>query len=73
MLGKEATMVLKQISRKIAQKWDCSQSLAANYVKTTVSLLIICATHQVLSRMMSTHQAPCEDGAAIGLLLSAED
>eukprot|EP00957_Ditylum_brightwellii_P202951 15332559-Ditylum_brightwellii.AAC.1 len=72
-------MVLKQISRKLAQKWDCSQSLAANYVKTTISLSIIHATHRclhgsrVLSRMMSTCWAPCEDGAAIGLLLLAED
>eukprot|EP00957_Ditylum_brightwellii_P112129 8549447-Ditylum_brightwellii.AAC.1 len=53
--------------------------LATNYVKTTMSLSIICATHschkesQVPSRIMSTYQVPCEYGAAIRFLLLAED
>eukprot|EP00957_Ditylum_brightwellii_P063574 4826111-Ditylum_brightwellii.AAC.1 len=79
MLGKEGTMVLKQISRKLAQKWECSPGLAANYVKMTMSLSIICETchclrgAQVPSRMMITCHCPCKDGASIGLLISPED
>jgi len=39
MLGKEAAMVLKQLLRKLAAKWECPISQASNYVKTTISLL----------------------------------
>eukprot|EP00957_Ditylum_brightwellii_P084399 6418144-Ditylum_brightwellii.AAC.1 len=71
-------MVLKQISRKLAEKWDCSRSYVANYVKTTMSLSIVRATHhclwgsQVPLSSMSTHRSSCEDGAGIGLLQSAQ-
>eukprot|EP00957_Ditylum_brightwellii_P005926 448795-Ditylum_brightwellii.AAC.1 len=71
-------MVLKQISWKLAKKWDCSRSYAVNYVKTTMSLSIVRATYRCLwgSRVslssMSTRRSPCEDGAGIGLLQSAQ-
>eukprot|EP00957_Ditylum_brightwellii_P156884 11940468-Ditylum_brightwellii.AAC.1 len=48
MMGHEASMVLKQISQKLAKKWDCSRSYAANYAKTTMSLSIVRATHHCL-------------------------
>eukprot|EP00957_Ditylum_brightwellii_P093960 7154549-Ditylum_brightwellii.AAC.1 len=79
MLGKEAAMLLKKKSKKLVQKWECSPGLAANYVKTTMSLFIIHAIHHCLggarvsSQIMSTCCYPCEDGAAIGLLLSCDE
>eukprot|EP00957_Ditylum_brightwellii_P159101 12109091-Ditylum_brightwellii.AAC.1 len=78
MLGHEASMVFKQISRKLAEKWDCSRSYAANYVKTAMSLSIVRATHcclrgsRVPSSSMSTHRSRYEDGAGIGLLQLAQ-
>eukprot|EP00957_Ditylum_brightwellii_P190446 14497334-Ditylum_brightwellii.AAC.1 len=78
MLGHEALMVPKQISWKLAEKWDCSRLYAANYVKRTMSLSIVRATHhclwgsQVTLSLMNTHKSPCEDGAGIGLLQSAQ-
>ena len=78
MLGHEASMVLKRISQKLAQKWDCPMSYASNYVKTTMSLSLVRATHcclrgsRVPSSAMSKKHWPCEDGAGIGLLQTAE-
>eukprot|EP00957_Ditylum_brightwellii_P011938 900734-Ditylum_brightwellii.AAC.1 len=69
MLGKEAAMVLGQLSRKLAIKWDYPISQAINYVKTTMSLSIVRATKcclrgsHVPSSSMSTRRLPCEDGA----------
>eukprot|EP00957_Ditylum_brightwellii_P082713 6289581-Ditylum_brightwellii.AAC.1 len=71
-------MVLKQISWKLAKKWDCSMLYATNYVKTTMSLSIVRETHhclwgsQMLLSSMSTHRSLCEDGAGIGLLQLAQ-
>eukprot|EP00957_Ditylum_brightwellii_P112343 8565811-Ditylum_brightwellii.AAC.1 len=71
-------MVLKQISWKVAKKLDCSRLYEANYVKTTMSLSIVRATHRCLrgswmpSSLMSTHRSPCDDGAGIGLLQSSQ-
>eukprot|EP00957_Ditylum_brightwellii_P033827 2563836-Ditylum_brightwellii.AAC.1 len=79
MLGKEAAMVLWQLSRKLAVKWDCPISQATNYVKTTMSLSIVKATNcclrgsRVRSASMSTRRIPCEDGTGIYFLQSAED
>jgi hypothetical protein len=79
MLANEASMVLKQLSRQLAQKWECPTAKTANYVKTTMSLSIVRATHRCLrgsrvnSSAMSYKSWPSEDGAAIGLLLSADD
>eukprot|EP00957_Ditylum_brightwellii_P206843 15350224-Ditylum_brightwellii.AAC.1 len=80
MLGKEAVMVLRQLSRKLAIKWVCPIiSQATNYVKTTMSLSNVRATNRCLqgsrvpSSSMSTRRLPCEDGAGIYLLQSAED
>eukprot|EP00957_Ditylum_brightwellii_P037979 2872487-Ditylum_brightwellii.AAC.1 len=79
MLGEEATMVLRQLSRKLAVKWDCPISQATNYITTTMSLSIVRATNcclqgfRVPSASMSTRRIPCEDGAEIYLLQSAED
>eukprot|EP00957_Ditylum_brightwellii_P109609 8360025-Ditylum_brightwellii.AAC.1 len=79
MLGKEAAVVLRQLSRKLAIKWDCPIFQATNYVKTTMSLSIVRATNSCLrgSHMplssMSTRRLPCEDGAGIYLLQNAED
>eukprot|EP00957_Ditylum_brightwellii_P163881 12476371-Ditylum_brightwellii.AAC.1 len=78
MLGKEAAIVLKRISQKLAQKWDCPMSYASNYVKTTMSIGLVRATHcclrgsHVSSSEMSKQHWPCEDGAGIGLLLTAD-
>eukprot|EP00957_Ditylum_brightwellii_P143692 10947461-Ditylum_brightwellii.AAC.1 len=71
MLGHEASMVLKQLSRKFAAKWECPPSKTANYIKTTTSLSFVRATHSCLhgshvpSSSMSTGQWPCQDGAGI--------
>eukprot|EP00957_Ditylum_brightwellii_P099049 7544655-Ditylum_brightwellii.AAC.1 len=79
MLGKEAAMVLRQLSRKLAVKWDCPISQATNYVKTMMSLSIVRATSHCLRgssvplASMSTRRIPCEDGAGIYLLQSTED
>eukprot|EP00957_Ditylum_brightwellii_P204180 15338029-Ditylum_brightwellii.AAC.1 len=78
MLGREASMVLKWISQKLAQKWECPMSYASNYVKTTMSLSLVQATHccirgsHVPSSAMSKKHWPCEDGAGIRLLQTAE-
>eukprot|EP00957_Ditylum_brightwellii_P156255 11893123-Ditylum_brightwellii.AAC.1 len=74
MLGKEAAMVLRQLSRKLATKWDCPISQATNYVKTTMSFSFVRAINRCLrgsrvpSSSMSTRRIPCEDGAGIYLL-----
>eukprot|EP00957_Ditylum_brightwellii_P030062 2275788-Ditylum_brightwellii.AAC.1 len=79
MLGHEASMVLKQLSIKLAAKWECPPSKAANYIKTTMSLSLVRATHHFLCRshvpssLMSTHQWPCKDGASIGFLQTYVD
>eukprot|EP00957_Ditylum_brightwellii_P111594 8511905-Ditylum_brightwellii.AAC.1 len=79
MLGKEAAMVLKQLSRKLAAKWECPISQASNYVKTTISLSIVTATnchlqgsHMLLS-LMSTQHFPYKDRAGVSLLLTRDD
>eukprot|EP00957_Ditylum_brightwellii_P173382 13200642-Ditylum_brightwellii.AAC.1 len=78
MLGKEASMVLKRISQVLAQKWDCPVSYASNYMKTTMILGLMHAIHHclrgfhVLSSMMNKQHWPCEDGAGIGLLQTAD-
>eukprot|EP00957_Ditylum_brightwellii_P038890 2938856-Ditylum_brightwellii.AAC.1 len=71
-------MVLKQIAQKLAKKWDRPMSYASNYVKTTISLSLVRATHRCfqgscvpLSAMSKTHWQ-CEDSAGIGLLQTAE-
>eukprot|EP00957_Ditylum_brightwellii_P099908 7613357-Ditylum_brightwellii.AAC.1 len=46
MLGKEAAMVLRQLSCELAMKWDCPILQATNYVKTTMSLSIVRATNR---------------------------
>eukprot|EP00957_Ditylum_brightwellii_P189200 14401632-Ditylum_brightwellii.AAC.1 len=72
-------MVLRQLSRKLAIKWDCPISQATNYVKTTMIISIVRATNRCLrgscvqSSLMSTRRLPCENGAGIYLLQSAED
>eukprot|EP00957_Ditylum_brightwellii_P087028 6624541-Ditylum_brightwellii.AAC.1 len=48
MLGHKSSMVLKQISQKLAKKWDCSRTYTANGVKTMMSLSIMRATHSCL-------------------------
>eukprot|EP00957_Ditylum_brightwellii_P191005 14543737-Ditylum_brightwellii.AAC.1 len=48
MLGKEAAMVLKQLSWKLAAKWDCPISHASNYVKRMISLSIMRAINYCL-------------------------
>eukprot|EP00957_Ditylum_brightwellii_P057563 4364405-Ditylum_brightwellii.AAC.1 len=77
-MGKEASMVLKRISQKLAQKWDCPMCYASNYIKTTMSISLVCATHHclrgscVLLSAISKQHWPREDGAGIGLLLTAD-
>eukprot|EP00957_Ditylum_brightwellii_P137134 10456047-Ditylum_brightwellii.AAC.1 len=72
MLGHEASIVLKQLSRKLAAKWECPPSKTANYIKTTMSLVLVRANHCCLcgscvpSSSMSACQWPCKDGAGIG-------
>eukprot|EP00957_Ditylum_brightwellii_P088205 6718700-Ditylum_brightwellii.AAC.1 len=72
-------MVLRQLSRKLAIKWDGPIYQATNYVKTTMSLSIVRATNHCLRgscvplSLMSTRRLPCEDRAGIYLLQSAED
>eukprot|EP00957_Ditylum_brightwellii_P053511 4055415-Ditylum_brightwellii.AAC.2 len=71
-------MVLKRISQKIPQKWDCPMSYTSNYVKTTMSIGLVRATHhylrgsRVLLSAMSKQHWSCKDGAGISLLLSAD-
>ena len=48
MLAHEASMVLKQISGHLAKHWNCSKSMAANYVNTTMSVSLVRATHRCL-------------------------
>eukprot|EP00957_Ditylum_brightwellii_P212039 15366888-Ditylum_brightwellii.AAC.2 len=45
MLGHEASMVLKQLSQKLAGNWKCMRSYATNFVKTTISLVVVRVTH----------------------------
>eukprot|EP00957_Ditylum_brightwellii_P189887 14456186-Ditylum_brightwellii.AAC.1 len=72
-------MVLRQFSQKLAIKWDSPSSQATNYVKTMMSLSIVRAANCCLQgfrvplSLMSIRQLPCEDGAGIYLLQSAED
>eukprot|EP00957_Ditylum_brightwellii_P167517 12751888-Ditylum_brightwellii.AAC.1 len=72
-------MALRQLYRKLAIKWDCSISQATNYVKTMMSLSIMRAPNYCLegshvpSSSMSARRLPCNDGAGIYLLQSAED
>eukprot|EP00957_Ditylum_brightwellii_P126465 9640129-Ditylum_brightwellii.AAC.1 len=71
-------MVLRQLSCKLAMKWDCPISQATNYVKTKMSLSIVRASNHclwgshVLSASMSTQRIPCANGAGIYLLQGAE-
>eukprot|EP00957_Ditylum_brightwellii_P183410 13970844-Ditylum_brightwellii.AAC.1 len=74
MLGHEASMVLKQLSRKLAMNWELQPSKMANYIKTTMSLSLVRGIHGSLcescvpSSSMGKHRWLCEDGAGIGLL-----
>eukprot|EP00957_Ditylum_brightwellii_P136137 10382193-Ditylum_brightwellii.AAC.1 len=51
----------------------------ANYIKTTMSLSLVRATHPCLygsrmpSSLINTHQWPCKDRAGIGLLQTYVD
>eukprot|EP00957_Ditylum_brightwellii_P145270 11064273-Ditylum_brightwellii.AAC.1 len=78
MLDKEASMVLKRISQKLAQKWDCPMLYASHFIKTTMSIGLVHATHRCLrgSHMplsaISKQHWPYEDGAGISLLLTAD-
>eukprot|EP00957_Ditylum_brightwellii_P002398 183970-Ditylum_brightwellii.AAC.1 len=48
MLGKEADMVLKQLSQKLAAKWECPILHASNYIKTAISLSTMRVTNHCL-------------------------
>eukprot|EP00957_Ditylum_brightwellii_P004069 309285-Ditylum_brightwellii.AAC.1 len=67
ILSHKSSMVLKQIPKKFAEKWEYSPSYEANHVKKMTSLSIVRATYhclqgsQVTSSSMSTHRFPCED------------
>eukprot|EP00957_Ditylum_brightwellii_P135227 10311724-Ditylum_brightwellii.AAC.1 len=71
-------MVLKRISQKLSQKWDCPMYYASNYVKTTMNIGLVRATHRCIRgfcvplSVMSKQHCPCEDGAGVGLLLTAD-
>jgi len=45
MSGHDASMVLKQLLRNLPEVWECSSPKMANYIKTTLSLSFMRATH----------------------------
>eukprot|EP00957_Ditylum_brightwellii_P111010 8466137-Ditylum_brightwellii.AAC.1 len=67
MLGKEAAMILKQLSRKLAVKWDYPKYQVTNNVKTMISLSIVTTTNHCLqgswvpSDSMRTRRFPCKE------------
>eukprot|EP00957_Ditylum_brightwellii_P024832 1877196-Ditylum_brightwellii.AAC.1 len=72
----EAAKVLKQLSSKLAKKWECLISQASNYVHTTISISNVRATNGCLHRIcvalsvISTCCFHCTDDAGISLLQS---
>ena len=48
VLGREATLFLKQMKKHLKVRWDVSSSMIANFIDTKVSIAILRATHQCL-------------------------
>ena len=76
MIGKEAKAILKNISVRLADKWDITYSKVRGYVNAKISIAIIRAAHRCLrcSRIPTTRitrtelgERPWDDGAGLGL------
>ena len=76
MIGKEAKEILKNISIRLADKWDIPYSRVRRYVNAKMSIAIIRAAHRCLrcSRIPTTKitrtelgERPWDDGAGLGL------
>eukprot|EP00957_Ditylum_brightwellii_P127405 9715684-Ditylum_brightwellii.AAC.1 len=58
MFGHEASMVLKQLSRKLAAMWEFPPSKTANYIKTTMSLSLAHANSHARTRQALASSKP---------------
>ena len=79
MIAKEAKAVLKNISVRLAEKWDIDYAQVRGYVNAKISIAIVRAAHRCLrcSRIPSTRitrttlgEKPWDDGAGMGLFTS---
>eukprot|EP00957_Ditylum_brightwellii_P019177 1445538-Ditylum_brightwellii.AAC.1 len=74
VLGREASMTLKQMARALLKKWACPLPKAQYYVNTIISITIIRATHRCLcgscvpSKFTNSDLLPFEDGAGLTLV-----
>ena len=72
MLGLEAKNVLKQLARRLAEKWNKPYSMVVGIVRSRISIACVRASHQCIRgsrvpvRKMS-RQIQWEDGAGTGL------
>ena len=73
LLGKEAKTLLRQLSSRLAEKYEKAYSQVCGFVMARMSIAIVRATHLCLrgsripTRAMSRHQPLWEDGAGISL------
>ena len=76
VLEKEAKMLLKQLERHLARRWDQSASNIMTYINSKMSSQILKATDQCLQgSFISLNWEGCgigEDGASLGLFRSSE-
>ena len=72
LIGTEAKNVMKQLSRRLALKWQKQYSQVMNIIKTRISIACVRASHRCLrgSRVpvkKMSRQIQWDDGAGLGL------
>jgi hypothetical protein len=78
LLGKEAACVLKELSTRLAKKWEKPYSVVRGYVNARMSIAIVRATHLCLrgsripTSQMSNRRPEWEDTAGLSLFRNSD-
>ena len=73
LLGVESTATLKRLASRLANKWKKSYSKKFGYVKSTIAITLVRATHRCIrgswvpAHRISVQRPQWEDGVGINL------